>query len=32
MEQFKDFKKFMNAIDSYGKISGLVKVIPPSEW
>ncbi|CAO3623695.1 unnamed protein product [Mucor hiemalis] len=32
MEQFKDFKKFMNAIDSFGKISGLVKVIPPPEW
>ncbi|KAI9023593.1 JmjC domain, hydroxylase-domain-containing protein [Phycomyces nitens] len=32
MEQFKDFKAFMEAIDSYGKLSGIVKVIPPKEW
>ncbi|KAK8107358.1 uncharacterized protein PG998_009371 [Apiospora kogelbergensis] len=29
MHQFKDFKKFMTKIDSYGMRSGIVKVIPP---
>ncbi|KAG2217670.1 hypothetical protein INT45_006179 [Circinella minor] len=32
MEQFKDFKSFMEAIDPYGRHSGIVKVIPPREW
>ncbi|KAG0169293.1 hypothetical protein DFQ28_003740 [Apophysomyces sp. BC1034] len=32
MEEFKDFKAFMEAIDHYGKQSGIVKVIPPQEW
>ncbi|KAK7948677.1 uncharacterized protein PG986_009563 [Apiospora aurea] len=32
MYQFKDFKKFMTKIDSYGMRSGIVKVIPPDEW
>ncbi|KAF7731668.1 hypothetical protein EC973_008838 [Apophysomyces ossiformis] len=32
MEEFKDFKAFMEAIDDYGKQSGIVKVIPPQEW
>ncbi|KAH9885966.1 hypothetical protein F4778DRAFT_759867 [Xylariomycetidae sp. FL2044] len=32
MHQFKDFKKFMEKIDSYGMRSGIVKVIPPQEW
>ncbi|KAI1327647.1 hypothetical protein F5Y16DRAFT_371332 [Xylariaceae sp. FL0255] len=32
MFQFKDFKKFMAKIDSYGMKSGIVKVIPPQEW
>ncbi|KAI7850121.1 JmjC domain, hydroxylase-domain-containing protein [Circinella umbellata] len=32
MEQFKDFKTFMEAIDPYGRHSGIVKVIPPREW
>ncbi|KAK7920649.1 hypothetical protein PG985_008671 [Apiospora marii] len=32
MYQFKDFKKFMTKIDSYGMRSGIVKVIPPEEW
>lgn len=32
MEEFKDFKAFMEAIDEYGKRSGIVKVIPPKEW
>ncbi|ROW06912.1 hypothetical protein VMCG_04156 [Cytospora schulzeri] len=32
MHQFKDFKKFMEAVDSYGMKSGIIKIIPPSEW
>ncbi|KAI1337335.1 hypothetical protein F5Y15DRAFT_425937 [Xylariaceae sp. FL0016] len=32
MHQFKDFKKFMTKIDSYGMKSGIVKIIPPQEW
>ncbi|KAI0432692.1 hypothetical protein F5Y09DRAFT_132431 [Xylaria sp. FL1042] len=32
MSQFKDFKKFMEKIDSYGMKSGIVKIIPPQEW
>lgn len=32
MEQFKDFRKYVQAIDSYGQKSGIVKVIPPKEW
>ncbi|KAF2097157.1 JmjC-domain-containing protein, partial [Rhizodiscina lignyota] len=32
MEQFKDFKKFVEKIDKYGMKSGIVKVIPPKEW
>ncbi|KAI3323976.1 hypothetical protein HD806DRAFT_496114 [Xylariaceae sp. AK1471] len=32
MHQFKDFKKFMQKVDSYGMKSGIVKIIPPKEW
>ncbi|KAF4953900.1 hypothetical protein FGADI_5692 [Fusarium gaditjirri] len=32
MHQFKDFKRFMEAVDSYGMKSGIIKVIPPQEW
>ncbi|KAJ3488911.1 hypothetical protein NLG97_g6103 [Lecanicillium saksenae] len=32
MDQFKDFKKFMKKVDSYGMTSGIIKVIPPEEW
>ncbi|KAL1876955.1 hypothetical protein Daus18300_002562 [Diaporthe australafricana] len=32
MDQFKDFKKFMRAVDSYGMKSGIIKIIPPDEW
>ncbi|OAA52874.1 jumonji family transcription factor [Cordyceps fumosorosea ARSEF 2679] len=32
MEQFKDFKKFMKKVDSYGMTSGIIKIIPPQEW
>ncbi|KAI8949897.1 hypothetical protein F4801DRAFT_551422 [Xylaria longipes] len=32
MDQFKDFKKFMEKVDSYGMKSGIIKIIPPQEW
>ncbi|KAI0479471.1 hypothetical protein GGR56DRAFT_635222 [Xylariaceae sp. FL0804] len=32
MHQFKDFKKFMEKVDSYGMKSGIIKIIPPPEW
>jgi hypothetical protein len=32
LEEFKDFKAFMEAIEKYGKRSGIVKIIPPKEW
>ncbi|RYO91410.1 hypothetical protein DL763_005013 [Monosporascus cannonballus] len=32
MHQFKDFKKFMEKVDSYGMKSGIIKVVPPQEW
>jgi hypothetical protein len=32
MEQFKDFKKFIEKINPYGMKSGIVKVVPPKEW
>ncbi|KAK6070949.1 DNA damage-responsive transcriptional repressor RPH1 (JmjC domain-containing protein) [Seiridium cupressi] len=32
MRQFKDFKKFMEKIDHYGMKSGIVKIIPPTDW
>ncbi|KAF7547927.1 hypothetical protein G7Z17_g7384 [Cylindrodendrum hubeiense] len=32
MDQFKDFKRFMEAVDSYGMKSGIIKIIPPQEW
>ncbi|RYO95945.1 hypothetical protein DL765_011683 [Monosporascus sp. GIB2] len=32
MHQFKDFKKFMEKVDSYGMKSGIIKIIPPQEW
>ncbi|KKF95570.1 DNA damage-responsive transcriptional repressor RPH1 [Ceratocystis platani] len=32
MRQFQDFKKFMEAVDSYGMKSGIIKIVPPSEW
>ncbi|KAI0967961.1 hypothetical protein F4678DRAFT_444109 [Xylaria arbuscula] len=32
MSQFKDFKKFMEKVDSYGMKSGIVKIIPPQAW
>ncbi|EME48296.1 hypothetical protein DOTSEDRAFT_51495 [Dothistroma septosporum NZE10] len=32
MDQFRDFKKFMEKIDKYGMKSGIVKVVPPPDW
>jgi len=32
MEQFRDFKKYMQRIDKYGMKSGIVKVVAPQEW
>ncbi|GAA5814062.1 hypothetical protein MFLAVUS_007552 [Mucor flavus] len=31
-DEFKDFKRFMTSVEEYGKISGIIKVIPPKEW
>lgn len=31
-EEFRDFYRFMKAIDKYGMESGIVKVVPPKEW
>ncbi|RDA87228.1 hypothetical protein CP532_2518 [Ophiocordyceps camponoti-leonardi (nom. inval.)] len=30
--QFSDFQRFMKKVDSYGMKSGIIKIIPPSEW
>ncbi|KAH8726079.1 JmjC domain-containing histone demethylation protein 3D [Phaeosphaeriaceae sp. PMI808] len=32
MDQFRNFKRFVDKIDKYGMKSGIVKVIPPAEW
>ncbi|KAK1239464.1 hypothetical protein MKX07_008952 [Trichoderma sp. CBMAI-0711] len=32
MDQFRDFRRFMTKVDSYGMKSGIIKVIPPAEW
>ena len=32
MDQFHNFKRFIDKIDKYGMKSGIVKVIPPKEW
>jgi len=32
MDQFRDFKRFIDKINKYGMKSGIVKVIPPQEW
>ena len=34
MEEFRDFEAYMNKVECWGKLSGVVKVIPPSpkEW
>ena len=32
MDQFRNFKRFIDKIDKHGMKSGIVKVIPPAEW
>lgn len=32
MDEFRDFAKFMVAIEEYGMETGIVKVVPPREW
>ncbi|KAM7219772.1 hypothetical protein V8F06_004806 [Rhypophila decipiens] len=32
MKEFKDFKRFMEKVDSYGMKSGIIKIVPPKEW
>ncbi|KAL5451896.1 hypothetical protein PMIN05_000277 [Paraphaeosphaeria minitans] len=32
MDQFRNFRRFIDKIDKYGMKSGIVKVIPPTEW
>ncbi|KAK4220804.1 hypothetical protein QBC38DRAFT_163267 [Podospora fimiseda] len=32
MEQFQDFKLFMEKVDKYGMKSGIIKIVPPQEW
>ncbi|KAH9878696.1 hypothetical protein IAQ61_001969 [Plenodomus lingam] len=32
MDQFRNFKRFIDKIDKHGMKSGIVKVIPPKEW
>ncbi|KAK5143689.1 hypothetical protein LTR32_004237 [Rachicladosporium monterosium] len=32
MDQFRDFKRFIEKVNKYGMKSGIAKVIPPPEW
>jgi hypothetical protein len=32
MDQFKDFRRFVDKINHYGMQSGIIKIIPPKEW
>jgi hypothetical protein len=32
MDQFRNFKRFIDKIDKHGMKSGIVKVVPPKEW
>ncbi|KAJ3056230.1 hypothetical protein HK097_007713 [Rhizophlyctis rosea] len=32
MDQFKDFRQFMKAVEPYGHAAGIIKIIPPAEW
>lgn len=32
MDQFRNFKRFIDKVDKYGMKSGIVKVVPPKEW
>ncbi|KAJ3217873.1 Lysine-specific demethylase 4B [Dinochytrium kinnereticum] len=31
-DEFKDFNTFMNAVEPYGRVAGIIKVVPPKEW
>ncbi|KAG8875366.1 hypothetical protein FRB97_005178 [Tulasnella sp. 331] len=31
-EEFKDFERYMERVEVWGRKSGIVKVIPPKEW
>ncbi|KAG8995096.1 hypothetical protein FRB94_009473 [Tulasnella sp. JGI-2019a] len=31
-EEFRDFEKYMERVEIWGRRSGIVKVIPPKEW
>ncbi|KAI8853190.1 hypothetical protein BC829DRAFT_414002 [Chytridium lagenaria] len=31
-KEFKNFSAYMNAVEPYGRVSGIVKIIPPKEW
>ncbi|KAI9090070.1 hypothetical protein DFS34DRAFT_654240 [Phlyctochytrium arcticum] len=32
MEEFVDFQAFVHAIEPYGMVAGIVKIVPPKEW
>ncbi|KAJ7058631.1 JmjC domain, hydroxylase-domain-containing protein [Mycena amicta] len=32
MDEFADFERYMTRIESWGRRSGIVKVIPPKDW
>ena len=32
MAQFRNFRRFIDKVDKYGMKSGIVKVVPPTEW
>lgn len=32
MNEFKNFKAFMESVEEYGKKAGIIKVVPPKEW
>lgn len=32
IEEFRDFEGYMNSVEPWGVRSGIVKVIPPTEW
>ena len=32
MDQFKDFREFMKAVEPFGHAAGIIKIIPPAEW
>jgi len=32
MEEFRNFEKYVGAVDKYGMQSGIVLIDPPEEW